>query len=151
MYVPATDTWTQKSDFPGGKRIATTAFSIGNYGYTGAGYSGEYKSDLWKYNKNTNTWTAVNDIPSAAKCYITSFVVKNKAYALGGWDGSSSSKELYEYDPIKDSWTKMYVPADFSARSAAVYMVFGNVVYFGLGNENLSSTFRDLWKIDFGN
>ena len=117
----------------------------------GTGYSGDNRSDMWKYSKNTNTWTQLQDMPGTARSYIASFVIKNKGYALGGWDGSKSYKDLYEYDPTNDTWKQKNVPTSFLARSSMINLVFGNVVFLGLGNESNYSYFNDLWKLNFGN
>jgi len=134
-FNPATNSWTQKSDFPALTYGAST-FSVGNYGYIGGGTG--LGSEFYKYSPVTNTWTQIanclSEIPSddaafgiGDKGYIKSGNVfleydtetdvwTNKASCpLEGWaitsfviDNKGCVKEgnsLYEYKPLVDQWT----------------------------------------------
>jgi len=134
-FNPATNSWTQKSDFPALTYGAST-FSVGNYGYIGGGTG--LGSEFYKYSPVTNTWTQIanclSEIPSddaafgiGDKGYIKSGNVfleydtetdvwTNKASCpLEGWaitsfviDNKGYVKEgnsLYEYKPLVDQWT----------------------------------------------
>ena len=59
-YDPVTNVWTQKADFAGKARAGAVAFSIGNTGFIGLGFSGTlangYNSDFWQYNPVRDAW-----------------------------------------------------------------------------------------------
>jgi N-acetylneuraminic acid mutarotase len=62
-YDPSSDTWTRKADFAGVVRSSAMGFSVGNYGYLGAGVSASVAGlqDFWQYNPVTDAWVQVND------------------------------------------------------------------------------------------
>src|ERR1700741_160192 len=50
-YDPATDSWAQKNNFPGGARFGAVAFTVNGNGYVSTGDSPSgYFQDLWMYN-----------------------------------------------------------------------------------------------------
>ncbi len=95
-YNPATDTWTQKTDFPGVERELSAGFSIGNMGYAGTGYIGggstSSADDFWKYDPTTDKWTP------QAKCSIQRF--DSFAFAIGkkGYLSGGTLSDDIEYD-----------------------------------------------------
>ena len=111
-YDPATDTWTQKPDVPGGTdRTGAIAFSIGGKGYIGLGsmdvFTHPSLTDLWEYDPVANTWTKKADLPDTGRKSATCFVVNNKAYVVGGsinYTGHKSA-HVWEYDPVSNQWT----------------------------------------------
>lgn len=122
MYDPATDKWTAKTPFPGGKnayaRIGT--FAIGNKIYClGGVIDGTMTNALWEYDTQTDKWTRRKDLPGAARFNIASFAVNGKGYALFGTIGWGNvgdfptNSAVYEYTPATDTWTQK---ADFSAK-----------------------------------
>ena len=70
-YDPANNTWTQKSDFPGGGRIGAKGFAVHGKGYAGFGYfimpdgpnagSNDYQKDFYEFDPSANTWSKKND------------------------------------------------------------------------------------------
>jgi len=139
-YDPASNSWTKKADFPGGKRLGTVGFSIGNKGYIGTGiiweksdFSNDYKKDFWEYDPSTNVWTKKADFPGEERAYAVGFSVGNKGYVGTGSIESSYKglKDIWEYNPASNSWTKK--PDIQQGRASAVSFSIGNKGYVGTG------------------
>lgn len=85
-----------------------------------------------------------------------SFSVGGKGYVLGGRTAERSGylSDVWEYDPMKDTWTEL-PSAPFAARTNAVAQVVGDKVFVGLGYNgggvyNPDSYMRDWWMYDAG-
>jgi len=149
QYDPATDSWTQKADFPGGKRAWGFAFVIGNNAYFGGGadtvdlpgFNAAGLTDFWEYNTITGVWTAKKDLP-----YDSSYLVAPFAFALGGkgyissgsrYDirvghGIGEPKNTWQYDTAANTWTaKATFPG--VGREGGVSFLLNNKAYCGAG------------------
>ena len=63
-YNTGSDMWTRVTDYTGWGRGGAGFFSIGNYGYVGAGiFNGTIENDFWQYSPNGST--GVNDLSAA--------------------------------------------------------------------------------------
>jgi N-acetylneuraminic acid mutarotase len=117
-YDATTDKWTQIADFPGGARYYATAFAIGNDIYVGTGYSKATKksyNDFWKYsngawsvetNAEGKAISTVNSNPGTKRYKASSVGFNGKGYLISGYDNSTLS-DFWEYDPSKNTWTKL--------------------------------------------
>ncbi len=105
-------TWTQKTSFPGGLRYRATAFAIGDTGYVGAGLSpGKLERDFWKYVPATDQWIQMDSLAGPARFGGFSFVINGKGYVGGGGvEIDYPRNDLYEYNPQTGNWTRK---ADF--------------------------------------
>jgi len=154
-YDPATDTWSQKADFPGGGRNAAVGFSIGNKGYVGTGSDAsatEHTKDFWEYDPATNAWTRKADFPSDPRTVATGFSIGNKGYiGLGrSADFAQYYNDFWEYDPATDTWTRK---ADFAgtSRYATSSFTIGTKGYIGTGTDKSDGQFtyrNDFWEYD---
>lgn len=146
-YDPASDTWTQKADFPGGKTVGAVGFSIGNKGYVGTGASrGGWQKDFWEYDPATDTWTQKADYGGDPIVSAVGFAINGKGYiGVGSDSGSSFYIGFWEYDPTIDTWTQV---ADFPgiARSGAVAFAIGDHGYLGIGAHFYPTAFKDFWQ-----
>lgn len=169
-YNSTTNTWIQKTDFPGGSRELAKGFSINGKGYLAMGQRVECPfstctstifKDIWEYDALIDNWKKVatfsnldNNLPLSSqvfvintKAYFSSqqslfefnpetytlmqkavfpdftggmsfFTLNNKAYAVGGYyDGNGRfTKNVYQYDPVTDKWSKK---ADFPGHERA--------------------------------
>ena len=103
-YDPASNTWVKKSDFPGGKRMGMSVFTIGDSTYTIAGAqvtnklwpsaSDILKKEVWAYNNVTDTWVQKPDFPSGQRRYTIAAATAVKAYV-----GTGGVNDLWEYIP----------------------------------------------------
>ncbi len=98
-YNPATDTWSQKKDFPGQPRIVPASFSLNGYGYCGGGYRRgnpeQLFKDFWQYNSTTDQWTQIEDYPSVGSVYLKSMVVGSNVMVGSGY-GYEKGQYLYD-------------------------------------------------------
>jgi N-acetylneuraminic acid mutarotase len=129
-YDPSNDTWTQKADFPGGKRQTSIAFSISDNGYLIGGLL-LAKQDMWKYTPATDQWTQVADYPGTGIAEMISATVNGKAYVGGGTSVDNVVGDFWEYDPALDKWTKktdiiepLYNPVAFT-KGTKMYVIGG--------------------------
>jgi len=92
----ATNSWTQKSDFPVPNYGAST-FTVGNKGYVGGGAA--FDSEFYEFNPVTNTWTQIANCLSATPSDDTAFGIGEKGYV-------KDDTNFYEYTPETDSWVQ---------------------------------------------
>jgi len=148
-YDQASDSWSQKANFPGGVRYYATGLNIGNKGYVGMGYAdfnADKKNDFWEYDPIMNTWTRKADFAGTPRVYSACFSIGNKGYVGTGTpnDGGPIKKDFWEYDPVTNIWTQK---ADFGgvARYTATGLSIGNKGYIGIGQTALIFL-KDFWE-----
>ncbi|HCS20298.1 MAG TPA: hypothetical protein DIW47_07010 [Bacteroidetes bacterium] len=147
-YSPATNTWTQKADFPGGPRDGGFSFSIGNKGYIGGGFDGQYlHNDLYEYDPLLDKWTLLAPFPGGPVIFPASFVIDGKAYVGTGDQGGVEIQKFWEYNPTNNTWTKK---ADFAGekRQTAIGFSIGDKGYIGGGMSGYSINRQDFWEYD---
>ncbi|MCK9422692.1 MAG: hypothetical protein M0Q38_08845 [Bacteroidales bacterium] len=100
-YDPDTDSWTNKTDFPGAGRWGALGFAIGNKGYVGGGAdaSSTFPQDFYEFDPSNDTWTKKADLPNIFYCE-SSFVIGNKGYFINKFNS-----EVYQYDQVTNTWT----------------------------------------------
>ena len=116
-YDPATDTWTQKDDYKGGARISAIAFGIGQYGYVGTGYNGNYQKDFYRFDPQAaagQQWEIVNGFGGQKRQGGTSFVIDDKAYICCGVNNGSYVYDFWCFDPSTGVFTQLRDIADTS-------------------------------------
>jgi N-acetylneuraminic acid mutarotase len=108
-YDPASDTWTQKANFPVNNHGAVS-FATDTRGYVGGGSA--LTNEFYEYNPVTNTWNPI------APCLLSpgdtqGFSVQNKGYVY-------QANQLVEYDPSINSWQlKTSAPVAFGTWSCS--------------------------------
>ena len=152
-YDAAFDYWTQKVNLPANYRRGAYGFELNNQGYLGGGTSdptstlGTILNDFWMYDPILNTWTAKAACPTAV--YRAASVNCNgKGYVMCGVIGAwGASSDVYEYNPIIDSWVfKTTFPGLASSsggRDGGVATSANNKIYFGMGKDD--SFFQNDW------
>jgi hypothetical protein len=101
------------------------------------------------FGQSPNTWIDKASIGGTAKTGYASFVIGAKIYVATGAITSSGvavgTKELWEYDPITDAWTRK---ADFpgTARYYAFGFSIGSKGYIGTGRDGNTSIASDFWE-----
>ena len=109
QFDPASNSWTQKANFPVLNHGAVS-FSTDTRGYIGGGSA--LSNEFYEYNPVTNTWSPI------APCPITpsdsqGFSVQNKGYVYLG-------NQLAEFDPSSNSWSlKPSAPISFGTWSCS--------------------------------
>lgn len=126
-YDPASNTWTQKADYPGNNgngNYAVLAFGMANKGYLGGGITGG--SNFYEFDPAMNTWTLKAPLPDP----ITDsygFVINEKAYYV-------DNGQTFEYDPTTDSWT-VKGPAPFGSAFWNASFTINDKAYVQTGNQ----------------
>jgi RHS repeat-associated protein len=142
-YSPETDTWTQKTDFPGNPREGVFGFIIGDKGYVGGGINGfnPWYKDFWEYDPSIDVWTQKADFEGSISVNKIGFSINGKGYAgLGQDTGGSFQKDFWEYDPKNNHWSRK---ADFiGERVTGIYFSIGNSGYVGMGASH------DFWEFN---
>lgn len=107
QYDPASNSWTQKANFPVNVHGAV-AFSTSTKGYVGGGSS--LTNEFFEYNPQTNTWSPIMSCPLIPGD-VQVFSVQNKGYVYSG-------NQLAEYNPALNNWTlKANSPVSFGTWS----------------------------------
>src|SRR5690348_7211445 len=152
----AQGTWTQLSDFGGTARSVAAGFAIGDKGYLGTGAGRDDTgnvialSSFREYDPATNTWTRkahLPGVPEGRLAYGVGFSIGSKGYIVTGSHlGTTYSRQVSEYDPVTDTWTRK---ANFGGigRYDAVGFSIGNKGYVGLGT-NYGQALSDFWEYD---
>ncbi len=145
MYNPSNNSWSQKANFPGGKRMSACAFELYGIGYMGTGLydANTVKSDFWKYTPNTNTWTAIQDFPGNGRFGMVGFTLNNEAYVGTGDDNIDKYIDFFKYNPLSNSWTGIISP-QAPERLSGISFSIGNKGYFGTGWDE-EFYFSDFW------
>lgn len=103
-YDPATDYWLQKASMPVA-RSSGFAFSIGNYGYAGAGYLTGPLTDFWQFDPVANTWTQKANAGTMGRHDVVAFSLHGHGFLASGFDIISvPHNDVLEYDPVADNW-----------------------------------------------
>ncbi len=167
QYDITSDSWTQKTNFPGAERYGAVSFVLNNFGYIVAGGNDNgYLDDLWEYDPANNFWLQKTGLPVTSpqhdnqRVEAFAFVVGNKAYLGGGSGfvfGANSTNpyaffDLWEYDPISDNWTQKSDIPDFIGRNMSIAVAINGKGYVGLGcNVDQTINRRTFWEYDPSN
>jgi N-acetylneuraminic acid mutarotase len=153
-YDPATNSWTQKTNFPGVNRKAPIGFSIGTKGYCGTGSTSLTNvklKDFWEYNSITNSWLQKRDFPGAARELAIAFSIGSKGYLGIGAGSAYYLNDFWEYNPVNDTFIqKANFPGDKRWRSACFSIM--NKGYIATGEDSTGSKLLiDLWEYNPAN
>lgn len=86
-YDPGTNTWTQKSSYPGPLIYATSGFAICSNIYVGSGEdTNGFSNEFWKYNTTLDTWTQEVSVPGFTKIEGAAFAIADTGYYGFGAD-----------------------------------------------------------------
>ncbi|MDG1657100.1 MAG: kelch repeat-containing protein [Crocinitomicaceae bacterium] len=131
-YDPATDSWAQLPNFPGGVRYQLNSFAAAQKGYFGFGTDQDiYRKDIWEYDPATNQWTQKLDFPASERSALSTFTLGDRGYVCLGGNGGLLG-DLWQYNPYNDSWS---VKADYggSNRKNAIAFAVNGKAYVGTG------------------
>lgn len=102
-YVPETDSWFRRADFPGGRRLKMQGFVIDDRMFAGFGYENTYDdilhyvSDLWEYIPEKDVWEARSAFTLWKPNELTVSIGTDQAGYVG-----SVNEGLWRYSPEKD-------------------------------------------------
>ena len=149
-YSPKTNTWTRLADCPV-RRSSTAGFSIGSDIYVGSGYYTANYKDFYCYHTPTNTWSRKADLPEA-RILSKGISINGKGYIMlgrywnGSLDGGKLLKDVVEYDPTSNKWTRC---GDFpgGARQNMVAFTINGKGYI-VGGEDDTERKSDVWMFE---
>jgi IPT/TIG domain len=151
-FIIVSGRWTRMADLPfdmGQGRTLSTAFSLLGKGYFGTGYDGgTYTKDLYQYDPANNHWTQKADWPLLTIESAVCMIINDKAYVGIGkiTDGisiSETTNQMWEYDPVIDSWSRKADLPD-TLMEGAFGVGIGNRGYAGLSQGKYGS--RGWWE-----
>ena len=93
-------------------------------------------------------WVARQSLnPNAQRTFATAFSANGKAYVVGGQAGFIGQADVWEYDPVQDSWAqKNNFPG--GPRGGASAFGIGNKGYLVGGSNYTGQYFNDMWEYD---
>jgi N-acetylneuraminic acid mutarotase len=144
-YDPASDSWTQKGNFPGVARIAAGGFSIGDKGFYGLGYIGygQIATDWWEYDPGIDHWTKKADFPSAQDEPYGGLSIGSTGFILV----SGQNSNWFSYDTALDQWTNKSILQETIFPEGVSFSI-GNKGYISLGGPSHTWVYdpsADLW------
>lgn len=151
QYNANTDTWAQKANFPGGARTYAVGFAIDSLGYVGTGANElqNFYKDFYAYHPSTNMWTRIADFGGIARDADCGFAVNGKGYVCFGQDslfgGAWLNNDMWEYDPIKNVWTRKADSPGWPSYSNIGFVICSNI-YVGSGLDSVGGATRTFWK-----
>jgi N-acetylneuraminic acid mutarotase len=163
-YDISSDTWTAKPAFPGPERYGASSFVVNNKGYIATGGNDfGYLDDLWQYDPSAGSWIQRTGLPVGSAQHENqrreafAFSIGSKGY-LGGGDGfvfgansttNYAFSDLWEYNPLNDSWTSKAGIPDFLGRNMSIGCALNNKGYVGLGCDVWQATNQtSFWEYD---
>ncbi len=151
-YDPSTDTWTEKTSFPGLARYGCTGFELDGKGYAGLGgrkkSSGKYAyyTDVYSYDPVNDSWAQIADYP-APKNFAVSFTINGKAYVGLGTKNTHVNAKIYSYDSQNNSWSfETEFPAGGRFIATGVALNGKGYVGFGANSPALTTFYNDWWE-----
>ncbi len=103
-YDPASNSWTQKANYPA-PMYGAIAWGNSTKGYVGGGTA--YSVQYFAFDPDANTWTSIANCPLDATDQ-TAFSIDEKGYVLMG-------NQVAEYDPATDTWVmKANIPVSLN-------------------------------------
>ncbi len=147
-YNPATNTWTQKADFPGSGGLGiyfATGFNIDSKGYICGGKTGPntYSNQFWEYKPSIDQWTQRASFPGGVRYQLSSFSVGYYGYVGLGANQDVFKKDFWKYNGGTNEWTQI---ADLPAweRGGACTFSIGESGFVCLGSNG--GVLSDLWE-----
>ena len=119
-YDPGSNSWDEIADFAadgGSARYGAIAMSIGDLGYIGTGYDGNYLKDFWAYYPELDTFIAQVSVAGSKRRDAVAFVLNGKGYVCTGYNNGTYENDLLEYNPSTGLWTEKRKIASVSDES----------------------------------
>lgn len=100
-FDPNTNTWVQKTDFPGTAPNNNIGLSQGGYGFYVGGYLGwgDMYQEVWRYDPTTDVWTQMEDYPFSARRWAVKAQVGENCYVGLGTNGTNF-QDWWQFDML---------------------------------------------------
>jgi hypothetical protein len=112
--VHAQMTFNTLNNVSAAESVGAVSFLAGGRAFIGLGQIGanQYSKAFYRYDQNLDAWNVVASFPAEGRAYAIAFVADGKAYVgFGERTDALTNKvtrvyaDLYEYDPIADTWS----------------------------------------------
>ena len=157
-YDPAGDSWTQIPSYQGEQCQEATAIAIDGKFYLLSGYTNNnfFFNDIWRFDPDESAnlaWKNVTPLlpdpqygnykTASRRIDAVGFGLNGMGYIATGNTGSITNT-IYQYDPVRLTWTKM-TSFEGPPRSQAIAFVVGGRAYVGTG-QNDGTRFDDMME-----
>jgi N-acetylneuraminic acid mutarotase len=153
-YDTATNKWTSLGAAPASISFPMS-FVLNGYAYIiGGDTAGQVTAAVWRFDPKAgkNAWVKRKDFPGGPRNAGFGFAVGNAGYVGCGFDGSYIYDDVWKYDDVNDSWTKLaaHVPQALIFPAA---FVSGNKAYVLTGGTAPSGVneVSNMWCFDPSN
>ena len=139
--------WEQLTDFPSSSRDDGVVFVIGDTAYCGTGLNAGWapQRDFYAFDMNAETWSTVESLPTDKhRQYACAFASSNRGYVFGGQDKNGYLNDLWEYDPILNTWTEK-TPLPDLGRGGSSFFVIDSIAYITGGKNDESFALKEVW------
>lgn len=108
-FDPSTNSWSEKSTFPGQERQYAGTFVLNDKAYMMCGYSSTNTplKDVWQYDPSKDSWKQMKDFEGAPRWTSFNFTADNVGFIGAGASPDSSLADCWKYYPEKDAWTQI--------------------------------------------
>jgi N-acetylneuraminic acid mutarotase len=148
LCLPAQE-WYAGVDLPGLARHHPVSFVIGNSAYvlTGSAFPSVPQRDMYKFDVENMRFTQLADFPGGARSFSYGAAYNGKGYVGFGLNTSAFLNDLWEFDPLAESW-KQLKSCPCSARKHPAFLITDNgKLFVGMG-DNGTMDFNDWWEYD---
>ena len=163
-YVASSNTWVLRASPPVGYlgRFFGGSFEINGKGYVMAGsQASPSPAQCYEYDPLSNAWTAKTSVVGSTLVAGAAFAIGNKGYYACGYnqtgylDTAAFKKQLYEFDPVANTWTQKATLPFSSGREGCVGVGLNGYGYVcgGLqvsqaanGTDEVFTYKSDLWQ-----
>jgi len=144
----ATQTWTQKADFPGTPRRAAVSFVANNVAYVGTGEDAQgLCNDFYQYVPSLNVWNAITTFPGGGRKQAVAFELNGYGWIATG-DAGILKNDLWSYNTVENTWQqKSDLPG--VARQGAVAWSTSPSAYVATGQSPQGDYLGDVWQYNY--
>lgn len=148
--VANAQSWQQIADFPGTARDDGTSFIINNKAYCGTGFEVGFAAtrDFYVFDMYTNAWQKQIMMPAGnERQYACGFSNAGKGYIFGGVNGNNFYADLWEFDPVANTW-KSKKPKPGAGLSGASLFEINGLAYISGGKNSSTIASTQVWCYD---
>ncbi|WP_417590149.1 kelch repeat-containing protein [Owenweeksia hongkongensis] len=139
--------WIQKSDYPGVACDDGTSFTIGNKAYCGTGMTPWFSTttDFYSFDLVSEIWTNSTPLPTGMeRQYAVGLSDQSFGYLFGGTGNGVFYNDLWKFDPATAVWTQLSSMPD-SGRSGSTGFIINDTIYIVGGTKTMGGAIADVW------
>lgn len=149
VYDIETDTWGSGAAHAFRRTHHAGVSFAGDLYVLGGESDGSRSNSFSKYNPRTDEWEDLPNLP-VATTKMLAHVWNNKLYIIGGETSTGISDDIFEYDFIAKTWTKLHTSLSFPVTNEPVAFVNDlDVVMFDASGNDVTHKLERRYPIDF--